>query len=62
MVKPLKAPKTRTCIECGKEFVPIGRNVSRQICCTIKCWQDRYNKIHDIAGKMREHRRKQKEL
>jgi hypothetical protein len=62
MVAPLIAPKQKVCVGCGREFVPKGRNASRQICCEIKCWQRRYNKIKDIPGKLRKIRAKQREL
>jgi hypothetical protein len=60
MIKPMKRPETRICKSCGKEFVPEKRNRSRQVSCSIRCWQDKYNREHDIAGQMRELRRRQR--
>jgi hypothetical protein len=58
MVKALKNPEKRICRFCGREYVPTR---SWQKNCSIVCWQDQYNKEHDIAKMLREKRRKDKE-
>jgi hypothetical protein len=49
---PAYRREKRVCV-CGKEFTAYR---STQRWCTSECRQDHYNKEHDIAGMIREHR------
>ena len=52
MVKPMKVPEKRVCMNpfCCKEFV---RYRPQNIYCCDKCQETVYNKKKDIAGQMR---------
>ena len=57
MIKPLEMPEMRKCKRCGAEFKPYRPH---QVYCSPVHYQLDYNEQHDIAGKLREIRRKRK--
>lgn len=40
-----KLPKTKICIECGKEFEPPIKHRSRNILCSKECWKEHQKKV-----------------
>jgi hypothetical protein len=40
-----KLPKTKICIECGKEFEPPVKHRGRNQICSSKCWKEHQKKV-----------------
>ena len=40
-----KLPKTKICIECGKEFEPPVKHRGRNVLCSKKCWKKHQKKV-----------------
>lgn len=46
-----KLPKTKKCIECGKEFTPPIKHRSRNTICSMKCWKNHQRKVSPFQNK-----------
>ena len=40
-----KLPKSKMCIECGKEFTPPVKHRGRNQICSIECWKEHQKKV-----------------
>ena len=40
-----KLPKTKICIECGKEFIPPVKHRKRNVICSKECWIEHQKKV-----------------
>jgi hypothetical protein len=46
-----KLPKTKICIECGKEFEPPVKHRKRNILCSKECWYKHQKKVSPFQKK-----------